>query len=259
MEHIGRILALSRNAKVGLIFALAGIFIALSWFISRLFSDRADPEIIAAFTSIFASLGPAVLLSALVLIAERNEQIKLISEQSDIFLLKTVPAVIKGRYIGEPFDPKPLDEAMHLDVTTFHERESPHAGYTVSGGGKTFEFTVVMNVYRFTVFLPVRLPADDRLRREVAEHCDQLIATGFKDSYSVVDDAGAATGPLTMVVLRKDFDGAGRDLVFSKREQFFLSRELGEFCRTVIRAQLYAADFPVLERFVDHGGVRSTL
>ena len=248
MEGVSRIFSLTTRAKVTIILVIAGLFFGLSALIAILFMRNASPEIIAAFTGALASLGPAALLSLLVLFSEKNEKIDLIEAQSDVFLASTIPALIRGRYIGEPFDTNNRPVSLKLNVDVFHDARSPHAGYRVSSAGKAMSFTLLLNVYRLTLMFPVYIEQGPELDRSVSEHCDQLLAIGFKLSSWAL--AGPHTGGhLTMVALRKEFLEANKDFIFSRREQFFVAREIGEFCRTIIRSLAYSGDFPVSSEY----------
>ncbi|MGO9171171.1 MAG: hypothetical protein ACLP7P_04295 [Rhodomicrobium sp.] len=234
-----RIFNLSRLAKIVIVLAIL-FFLALAAIsIYVLITSKVETAIITATVGLFSSVGPAFLFAIVFLFIEKYDNIAIISRSTDNFIRNIIPGSISGRFIGDPFD---LEKIKHLDVLhcrKLHKKGQPHAGYQVECGEQKFEFSCIINTYRMTIFFYMPYEMSQEQERYVDDACEGMINSGFRLRKEQVSSGAYVEYDHTVIYLRKDFETKERDLIFSHREQYFIAREISEWCRTVIRKMRY--------------------
>jgi hypothetical protein len=231
-----RLFNLSRKSKIVVVTVLLVAVLLLSY---GLFYTRND-KLISLLSNAVTAVTGVLVLSLIMFLTERKDDIQEIQERLNFFVSNIVPHVIEGRFLGEPVDSHLSSPQYALKVQVFHKEGEHHAAYRVGADVVDFEFTCLVNVYRISVFM--FLPTDYDLKT-VTDVCENLINTGFKLTFEPVRPSHPWHGSGHVVaLLRKELVDHSAEFVFSPREQQWIAAEIREWCRTVLRKLKYEAD-----------------
>lgn len=240
---LDRIFSLSKKARLALLIMSLFLLIFIAAIIVFSLKNGVSDKVLSSLITMLAALFPTVVLLTLILFREQKENIGLIEKNINILIERTVPNMIKNRFFGEPFDPDLSDETKLLKCETFYKPGSLHAGYRVTYEELKFEFTVILTLYRITIFFYMpNIKYNEKLINSVNDVAENLINCGFQvyfEHFGDMNDDCENAKHWSVVYLRRELDGRFADIIISPREQFMLAREITEWVRTVMRKLKY--------------------
>src|SRR5690349_17400356 len=122
-----RLFNLSRQSKFIVIIVL---LLSVSVFAYALWSTQND-KLASLFSNAVTAITGVFILSLIMILKERKDDIREIQQSINLFLKKVIPVVVNGRFVGEPIDPNLLDSQFALSLVIFHKEGEHHAAYRV--------------------------------------------------------------------------------------------------------------------------------
>ena len=203
----------------------------------------ASDKIIGGTLNISAVSLPSIIVVIILFFREKKEDIAFIEANLDNLINNLIPSMIRVRDFGEPFDLKAMGNTRSLMCDVYHKSGSPHAGYKVRYENVEFEFTMIITMYRATLFVFVpNIRYNDAMASAIKDVSENLLNCDFKmyyEHFGDPNDENVKADRYTVVYIRRELDSRFSDLIVSTREQYMFARELTEWCRSVIRKLKY--------------------